>query len=210
MPNGAARIAGERSRRSPDYPRFRTVTPDKPGRKFAVPDHLRFSVIGTSGSGKTTLGRALAARLKIPFVELDSIIHQADWVALPEAEFRARVAAVVEGERWVIDGNYHVVRDLVWDRATTIVWLDLPRPQIMARVIWRSVSRAATGAELWSGNRERWRALLDRDHPIRWAWRTFRERRQRYESLRDARWVRLRSRREMQRWLDEVAREGKG
>jgi adenylate kinase family enzyme len=89
----------------------------------AVPDHLRFSVIGTSGSGKTTLGRALAARLQIPHVELDSIFHQANWVPLSDAEFRARVAALVDGECWVIDGNYAVVRDLVWDRATTVVWL---------------------------------------------------------------------------------------
>jgi adenylate kinase family enzyme len=172
-----------------------------------MPHHLRFSIIGTSGSGKTTLARALAARLKIPFIELDSIIHQANWVALPDPEFRARVAMVVDGERWVIDGNYHVVRDLVWDRATTIVWLDLPRWQIMAQVIWRSVSRAAIGTELWNGNRERWHALLTRDHPIRWAWRTYHERRHRYEELRDARWVQLHSRRDMRRWLDEVAPE---
>jgi adenylate kinase family enzyme len=173
-----------------------------------VPDQLRFSVIGTSGSGKTTLARALAARLQIPFVELDSIFHQPNWVTLPDDEFRARVAPLVEGGRWVIDGNYyHVVHDLVWDRAATIVWLDLPRWQIMVQVIWRSVSRAATSAELWNGNRERWSALLTADHPIRWAWRTYHERRQRYEALLDPRWVRLRSRDEARRWLDSVARE---
>jgi adenylate kinase family enzyme len=173
-----------------------------------MPDQLRFSVIGTSGSGKTTLARALAARLQIPFIELDSIFHQANWVTLPDDEFRARVAPLVERGRWVIDGNYyHVVHDLVWDRAATIVWLDLPRWQIMVQVIWRSVSRAATSAELWNGNRERWSALFDRDHPIRWAWRTHHERSQRYEQLFDARWVRLRSRRDVRRWLDKVARE---
>jgi adenylate kinase family enzyme len=174
-----------------------------------VPDHLRFSVIGTSGSGKTTLARALARRLQIPFIELDSIFHQANWVALPEDVFRARVAALLAGERWVIDGNYAAVRELVWERATTIVWLDLPRWQIMAQVIWRSVSRAATGAELWNGNRERWSAMLDRDHPIRWAWRTHHERTRRFEELADARWVRLRSRDDMRRWLDSVTRENK-
>jgi adenylate kinase family enzyme len=172
-------------------------------------EHLRISVIGTSGSGKTTLARALAARLQIPFVELDSIFHQANWVALPEDVFRARVTALLEGERWVIDGNYAVVRDLVWDRATTIVWLDLPLWQIMAQVIWRSVSRAATNAELWNGNRERWHMLLTADHPIRWAWRTHHERTRRFEELRDPRWVRLRSRRDMRRWLNEVAGGGK-
>jgi adenylate kinase family enzyme len=173
-----------------------------------VSEHLRISVIGTSGSGKTTLARALAARLQIPFIELDSIFHQANWVALPEDVFRARVAALLGGERWVIDGNYAAVRGLVWERATTIVWLDPPHWQIMAQVIWRSVSRAATGAELWNGNRERFGAMLDRDHPIRWAWRTHHERTRRFEELRDPRWVRLHSRREMRRWLDSVAREG--
>jgi adenylate kinase family enzyme len=143
----------------------------------------------------------------IPHVELDSIFHQANWVPLSDAEFRARVAARVDGECWVIDGNYAVVRDLVWDRATTVVWLDLPRWQIMAHVIARSVSRAVTRTELWNGNRKRWSALLAADHPIRWAWRTCHDRRRRYEELRDVRWVRLRSRREMRRWLDEVARE---
>jgi adenylate kinase family enzyme len=167
--------------------------------------HLRFSVVGTSGSGKTTLARGLAARLKIPFIELDSIFHQANWVALSEEEFRARVSALLEGERWVIDGNYAAVRHLVWKRATTIVWLDLPHWRIMAQVIWRSVSRAATGDELWNGNRERWSALLTRDHPIRWAWRTHHDRTRSFEELADARWVRLRSRDEARRWLDSVA-----
>jgi adenylate kinase family enzyme len=171
-------------------------------------DQLRFSVIGTSGSGKTTLARALAARLQIPFIELDSIFHQANWVALPEDAFRVRVSALLAGECWVVDGNYAAVRELVWERATTIVWLDLPRWQIMAQVIWRSVGRAATGAELWNGNRERWNMLLTADHPIRWAWRTYHERRRHFEELRDARWVRLRSRRDMRRWLDGVGRGG--
>ena len=114
-----------------------------------------------------------------------------NWVELPDPEFRSRVAALVEGERWVIDGTYAVVRDLVWGRATTIVWLDLPRWQVMLQVIWRSVSRALTGTVLWNGNRERWSMLLTAEHPIRWAWRTYHGRRRHYEAALDARWVRL-------------------
>jgi adenylate kinase family enzyme len=164
----------------------------------------RFSVVGTSGSGKTTLGRALGARLGIPHVELDAIRHQANWVELPDTAFRSRVAAMVAAERWVIDGTYGAVRDLVWARATTIVWLDLSRYQVMRQVIWRSVSRAAMGTELWNGNRERWSTMLAAEHPIRWAWNTYDDRRRRYEEALDSRWVRLRSRKEAQRWLDSV------
>jgi adenylate kinase family enzyme len=173
-----------------------------------MPDHLRFSIVGTSGSGKSTLGRAIAARLGIGFIELDAIRHQAGWVELPDPEFRRRVAALVDNERWVIDGTYGVVRDLVWGRATTIVWLDLPRWQVMLQVIWRSLSRAIAGTVLWNGNRERWYMLLSAEHPIRWAWRTYHGRRRAYEAARDTRWVRLGSREEARRWLDGLAREG--
>jgi hypothetical protein len=115
------------------------------------------------------------------------------------------VAALVEGERWVIDGTYTQVRDLVWGRATTIVWLDLLRWQVMLQVIWRSLSRAFMGTELWNGNRERWSMLLRADHPIPWAWRTYHGRKRNYEAALDARWVRLGSRGEARRWLDSVA-----
>ena len=53
-------------------------------------------MVGTSGSGKTTVGRALAARLDIPFIELDSIFHQPGWTELPEEEFRERYADAME------------------------------------------------------------------------------------------------------------------
>jgi adenylate kinase family enzyme len=131
---------------------------------------VRVSVVGSSGSGKTTFGRALASRLDVPFVELDSIFHQAGWTMLSDEEFRARVGEIVAGDAWVIDGNYGVVRPLVLERATTVVWLDYPRALVMARVIRRSVTRAVTRAELWNGNRERARTWIEPEHPIRWSW----------------------------------------
>jgi adenylate kinase family enzyme len=144
----------------------------------------RVSVVGTSGAGKSTLAEALAARLGADFLELDSVFHQAGWVPLPTPEFRQRVAAVVAGERWVIDGNYSRVRDLVWARADTVVWLDLPKRTVMRQVIWRSFRRVARRAELWNGNRERWRNLftLDKEESvISWAWQTHATTRAKFE-----------------------------
>jgi len=136
----------------------------------------RVSVVGTSGSGKTTLAAALAARLGGEFLELDSVNHQPGWVPLPTPEFRRRVAAVAAGERWVIDGSYSSkVRDIVWARADTVVWIDLPKRTVMRRIIWRSLWRAAGRVELWNGNRERWRnffALDKEESVIAWAWQT--------------------------------------
>ena len=136
----------------------------------------RVSVVGTSRAGKSTLSRTLALRLGADFLELDSVFHQADWVPLATEEFRRRVGAAVAGERWVIDGNYtSKVRDLVWARADTVVWLDLAEHTVMRRIIWRSFGRVAGRTELWNGNRERWRNLsaLDKEESvIAWAWQT--------------------------------------
>lgn len=35
----------------------------------------RIAIYGNSGSGKSTLGCALGARLGVPYIELDEIVH---------------------------------------------------------------------------------------------------------------------------------------
>jgi adenylate kinase family enzyme len=141
----------------------------------------RVSVVGNAGSGKTTLAKALAARLGVPHVELDAIFHQPNWTPLPTDEFRRQVADAVAADSWVVDGNYSSVRDLVWQRADTVVWLDLSRPMVMRRVVARTLRRMATGEELWNANREQWRTLFDRDESIiAWAWTQHAKYRDRY------------------------------
>jgi adenylate kinase family enzyme len=145
----------------------------------------RVSVVGTSGVGKSTLTSSLARELGCPFLELDSVFHQADWVPLDVALFRARVADFAAGERWVIDGNYSKVRDIVWARADTVVWLDLPRRVVMRRLVWRTLRRVAGRAELWNGNRERWHNVFtwDRNESvISWGWHSYGSNRVRYAS----------------------------
>lgn len=117
----------------------------------AVAERLtrRVSIVGTPGSGKTSVGRQVADRLDVAFVELDAIFHQPDWGELPSEDFRARVAEVLEGDGWVIDGNYSAVQDLVWRAADTVVWLDLPKSVVMRRVTLRTLRRAITREELW-------------------------------------------------------------
>jgi adenylate kinase family enzyme len=130
-------------------------------------------IVGNSGSGKTTLGRALAARLAAPFLELDSIHHQPGWRPLPVDEFRRRVSAFTNGPTWVVDGNYRAVRDLVWARADTVVWFDLPRRTVMRQVVGRTLRRVVSRVELWNGNREPLTGMFRLDPErsiIRWAW----------------------------------------
>ena len=145
---------------------------------------MRIAVVGTSGSGKTTLARALAAQLALPCIELDALNWQPGWRDLSRNdpdEFVRRVTLTVAADTWVVDGNYGLVRDFVWRRATHLVWLDYDRTIIMYRVIRRSLVRATLRTEMWAGNRERWLHMLRPSHPIRWAWSTWERRRREYE-----------------------------
>jgi len=141
---------------------------------------MRIAVVGTSGAGKTTLAHRIASRLGLPHIELDAINWQSGWRDLTRhdpREFVRRVSEAVRAEAWVVDGNYGLVREKVWQRATHLVWLDYERPVVMARVISRTFLRGVLRTELWAGNRERWRHMLRPSHPIRWAWITWERRR---------------------------------
>jgi adenylate kinase family enzyme len=146
----------------------------------------RVWVVGNSGAGKSTLARRIADALGAHHTELDAIFHQPGWTELPRQEFRGQVEAVVRGPRWVVDGNYTVVADLVRARADTVVWIDLPRRTVMRRLGVRTLVRVARRTELWNGNRESLGNLLSLDKEksiLVWAWTQHDEYRRRYLEL---------------------------
>ena len=157
---------------------------------------------------------SLARALGSPHLELDSVFHQPGWTPLDDEEFRRRVSALTESDRWVVDGNYRVVADIVWGRADTVVWLDFSYVTAMSRTIRRTVRRAATREELWNGNKEPFSnlwSLKPEKSIIMWAATRHRVYRRRYaEAARDPRWaalrfVRLRSQAEADAFLASVA-----
>lgn len=161
-----------------------------------------------SGSGKTTVGRAIAARLGVPYVELDSLNHGPGWREATPEELRAKVEPLVAAPAWVIDGGYRgKLGDLVLGSADLVVWLDLPVRTWLPRLLRRTVRRIARREELWGGNRETLRgAFLGRDALVPYALRNFRSRRRRYPvELARFEVVRLRSQREVDRWLETFA-----
>lgn len=154
------------------------------------------------------MGRRLAARLGCPHIELDSFYWGPDWTPRHKSRFRANVAAAAASGRWVADGNYHKVRDIVWGRADTLVWLDYSIGTILRQLLWRTARRVATREELWNGNRERlWDHLATRKSLFLWALQTHWRRRRRYEELVERREFphlevkRFYSPRESEKWL---------
>lgn len=171
----------------------------------------RVSVVGVTGSGKTTFARRLARMLNCPHVELDSLHWQPNWVEAPLEVFRGRVDRALRGDRWVVDGNYSKVRDIVWARADTIVWLDYSLPLILWRLTSRTFRRLLRQEELWNGNRESLRMqLFTRDSLFLWVLQTYPKRKREYPmsfkqpEYAHLRVVHLRSPREAKRWVESV------
>ena len=150
-----------------------------PAHLTALPE--RIIVSGTTGSGKTTLGGELAAIIGAEHVELDALHWEPNWTEAPNDVFRERVRQATAGDRWVVDGNYAVARDVVWPRAELIVWLDYSIARIYARLLRRTTRRIVTREELWAGNRERFRTgFMSKDSLFLWALQTHWTRRRTY------------------------------
>lgn len=132
----------------------------------------RIAVAGASGSGKTTLAAELGRVLGIPHVEMDGLFHHAGWTANPH--FEEEVRALVALEHWTTEWQYGAARPLIASRADLLVWVDPPRLVVLGRVVRRTLIRRLLRLELWNGNREPpLRTILtDRDHIVRWSWRT--------------------------------------
>ncbi len=167
----------------------------------------RINVVGNSSAGKSTLARELARRLGLRHVELDELFWGSDWKPVADATFRERVSAALEGDAWVADGGYSMVRDIIWRRAEAVVWLDYSMPLVLARWAVRTAQRIHQRTEIWpgTGNRE---SLVRAVRPDGLLWlivtghRKKRRRMERYLAARpDLEVVRLRSPREAELWV---------
>lgn len=168
----------------------------------------RIAIIGCGGSGKTVLARRLGAVLGLDVVNLDKLYYDNEWNPTPPEKFATTQRELVAGERWLIEGNYASTLPIRLARADTVIFLDLP---------------AATC--LWGIAQRRWRyrggqhrdGVYDR---ITCGFITYvlgyrRTMRPRVNALaaeygQHAQFIRLTSRRQVQRFLTPLATLGPG
>lgn len=112
----------------------------------------RVLIAGVTGVGKTTLCGRIADAAGLAYVELDSLYHGPEWSVLPD--FERDVEAVIRGERWVSEWQYHAVKDRMLARADTLIWLDYPRRVALPRLLRRTLRRRVSTEPLWNENHE--------------------------------------------------------
>jgi adenylate kinase family enzyme len=86
-------------------------------------------IFGNSGSGKSTLARDICAANQLVHLDLDSIAWQHS--SPPEREPIQKMAQLIDefiasNQGWVIEGCYTDLLELATDRATEIIFLNLP------------------------------------------------------------------------------------
>lgn len=145
---------------------------------------MRINIVGSSGSGKTTFGRQLAGVLGIPFIEMDALFWRPDWTEPQDEEFFPVLEAALQGDSWVLDGNYSRTTAIKWERVQAVVWLDYSFPRTLYQAVTRAVSRLVDKQELWpgTGNRETLGKLFSRDSIILFTISSFGRKRRRIQA----------------------------
>jgi adenylate kinase family enzyme len=176
----------------------------------------RIAIVGVSGNGKTTLARALARRLGVRHVQLDALCHLPYWREAANADFRRAVEKELEAPGWVVDGTYErKIGNLVYEHVDLVVWLDLPLPVILYRLVGRALRDSITQRNLFNGNRQTLRmAFFDENSLVAHAIQTHPRRRRDYPrkfaALSAAHGfdvVHLRTAEEVDRWLAGFERQ---
>ena len=127
----------------------------------------RVMVMGSSGSGKSTMAVRLGERTELPVVHLDSISWLPGWVEAPKEEFAEKVREIVQGDAWIIDGNYRKwALDERLERADTVIFLDFSRTTCVLRALKRWIKYyGQTRPDLGEGCPEKIDMWL-----IKWIW----------------------------------------
>jgi len=84
-------------------------------------------LLGNAGGGKSTLCKALSQAKGLPIYQLDKLQWNPGWIPTPKEKFDAKHDAIIDKEKWIIDGVASlesIERRL--KAADTIIFVDHP------------------------------------------------------------------------------------
>jgi len=82
-------------------------------------------VIGSPGSGKSYFSRKLSKIINIPVYHMDLLYWHENWVSTPHDEFDKIIAKILDGDSWILDGNYNRTLEKRIQKAQLVYFLDL-------------------------------------------------------------------------------------
>ncbi|WP_150460227.1 P-loop NTPase family protein [Nesterenkonia ebinurensis] len=134
----------------------------------------RVLIAGVTGVGKSTLGKRLSELWDLPYTNLDKLHWGPGWTERPT--FREEALTLAASGQWITEWQYGSkgIRQVLAERADTLIWLNLPRRIALPRLYRRTFTRWLSGEEAYQGCRERapWTAFTDENHIFRWEIKT--------------------------------------
>jgi len=172
----------------------------------------RVAVFGNAGAGKSQLARELASIAGLPLHVVDMMQFRAGGEAVPHDEFVAAHAALLRQDQWIIDGFGGV--ETAWERferADTLIHVDLPLSALAWGVTKRLIAGQfedpegwPKGSPVWQSSRNSYGVLLPCHREL-----TPRYRKLIAENADQKRTFALKSRAQVQAFLEKMRRENK-
>lgn len=92
-----------------------------------IHDYNKIIIIGSGGSGKSIFAKQLGEATGLPVIHLDKEYWQPNWVETLRDEWIEKQKQFISGEKWIIDGNYGGTLELRFAAAELVIFLDINR-----------------------------------------------------------------------------------
>lgn len=143
-----------------------------------------YVIIGSPGAGKTTLAKQLGEHLNLQAIEMDYYHFTHNWVEVSDETFFNSIDLLTQQSGWIADGNYGILRNMLWKRAEVLIWLRFPFFFTFRRLFVRSMDRVFSQKPLWHGNKESfYNTFFTKNSIFYWFFKTYRQRNRQYEQL---------------------------
>ena len=94
----------------------------------------RIIILGPSGSGKSTFSRKLHDLLSLPLIHLDNIWWKEDKTHITRKQFDQKLEEILQGEKWIIDGDYSRTYEVRFKACDTVIFLDYDKKSCLAGI----------------------------------------------------------------------------
>ena len=81
-------------------------------------------VLGCPGSGKSTFSRKLHSASGLPLIHLDNVWWKSDRTHITREEFDRKLDEILQGDKWILDGDYSRTYEVRFQACDSIFFLD--------------------------------------------------------------------------------------